>query len=76
MDSLCLVCAQRAIDDEAGHGVFVIDVVIVRRLAGDVYRGGARAFLVYLVVFTVIGVGGHAFEECIPGLPVMGEVDA
>lgn len=49
MHALAFAGGERAVDDEAGGRVFVVDVVVGRGVAGDVGGGGAGAGFVDLL---------------------------
>jgi len=49
MHALAFACGKRAVDDETGRRVFVVDVVVGGGAAGDVGGGSAGAGFVYLL---------------------------
>lgn len=70
-----LVCSwwECTIHNESGHGVLVVDVVVIRWEASDVDSWQTRSVLVHLVVLTVVWVGTNTLGECVARIPVAWE---
>lgn len=74
MDTLALIWSNSSVDNKAGNGILVVDIVVLSATSGSSWE--TRPILMDLVVLTLVGVSTKAAVKGVSWIPLSGKVDA